>query len=487
MGGSLQEVVLPCCPETVSLALGTANVLALSDGNLFGASLSLASFQEDQPEPLALRDITPEPVEAGGISVNDFNRHCGLSEELGINLALTNAAADGFPMHFERDTHVRFVKVAAGKHHFAALSSHGILYTWGRGGTWGAGSPLGQGDRKNRSRPTPVGQFVRAGEFVVDVACGATTTCVATSSGRVFSSGAADYGVNGSGMLISSKVFRELEFFRGLLSPKLLEAQRLVEEGQLRELEAFRERFDQEGVNLSHLPMRPFDALQEAPEDSTCKNSTRCRAYSVTGHLGLPKVMCGAEHCGLLTPEGVLWMWGRNDCLQLSKEKSVMASGGESNYPLLVDFFTRSDVPLGSCALGPNHTVALAKNGMVYEWGGSSAESPHPVDLHWSYPESLFKDCVMKVAAGGFSSSTSFSVALTGKGEAFFWGPGASMLPLGVGPAYGHIPQVVNAALPTQKSEQEDDTGKVRIRDIVAGPCGCLLMTTDSLSPCFVR
>lgn len=24
---------------------------------------------------------------------------------------------------------------------------------------------------------------------------------------------------------------------------------------------------------------------------------------------------------------------------------------------------------------------------MVYEWGGSSAESPHPVDLHWSYPE----------------------------------------------------------------------------------------------------
>lgn len=29
--------------------------------------------------------------------------------------------------------------------------------------------------------------------------------------------------------------------------------------------------------------------------------------------------------------------------------------------------------------------------------------------------QSLFKDCVMKVAAGGFSSSTSFSVALTGE------------------------------------------------------------------------
>lgn len=224
-GGSLQEVVLPCRPGTVSLALGTADVLALSDGSLFGAPLSLARVQEDRPEPLALRDITPEPVEAGGISVNDFNRHCSMGEELGINLALTNAAADGFPMHFETDTHVRFVKVAAGKHHFAALSSHGILYTWGKGGTWGAGSPLGQGDRKNRSRPTPVGQvrccnalrafstiavrvekmhllgssaalvgavlpvscfpcaaqFVRAGEFVVDVACGATSTCVATS------------------------------------------------------------------------------------------------------------------------------------------------------------------------------------------------------------------------------------------------------------------------------------------------------------------
>lgn len=29
--------------------------------------------------------------------------------------------------------------------------------------------------------------------------------------------------------------------------------------------------------------------------------------------------------------------------------------------------------------------------------------------------QSIFKDCVMKVAAGGFSSSTAFSVALTGE------------------------------------------------------------------------
>ncbi|XP_026192082.1 E3 ubiquitin-protein ligase HERC2 [Cyclospora cayetanensis] len=378
---------------------------------------------------------------------------------------------------------VRFVKVAAGLHHFAAVTAHGVLYTWGRGGSLGAGSPLGHGDSKDRSRPTLVGQFVDTEEFVVDVACGAASTCVVTSSGRVFSSGAADFGLNGSGMLVSSKVFKELEFFRGVLSSGFLEAQRRNEEGQLQQLEALRKNWDQQGGSPSYLPKKPFEAAQNSTLETPLGSSA---ASNCTGHLPadtrerLPSVFCGVFHCGLLTPEGCLWMWGRNNRMQLSKEKSVMASGGESNYPLLAEFFTRSDVQLEGCALGPFHSLAVARNGMVYEWGGERAEAPHAVDMHWRYPGSIFKGRVTKVAAGGDSSATAFSAVLTEKGEIFFWGPGASLLPLGQDAAEYRTPVRANSFLPCMNNEQQKVPGGIRVVDFAAGPRGCLLLTAES-------
>lgn len=152
--GQLLEVLVPSQSGTVSSwAVGGFDVLAVSEGRLFGAPLSVPRTERSVfPSPLS--EIEPAPVEASGVSVSDFIRHCKRSEDLEIPPALaarptTNA---------ETDMHPRFVKVAAGKQHFAALTSHGILYTWGNGGSWGAGSPLGHGDSKNRCRPTLVDQ-----------------------------------------------------------------------------------------------------------------------------------------------------------------------------------------------------------------------------------------------------------------------------------------------------------------------------------------
>ncbi|KAL8451610.1 hypothetical protein Emag_002653 [Eimeria magna] len=475
--GWLREVKLPSEAGIVkAVALGCWGVLAILNGRLVGVQLGMKGISKGGlSSDLVLEEVTEEPPETAGISQADFQRHLSRSEAEGIPLTLDSDAAAAV----DKTKQQKFVKVAAGLHHCAAITRHGLLYTWGRGGSWGAGSPLGHGDTKARLRPTLVPQFVASGEFVVDVACGAASTCVVTSSGRVLSSGAADYGLNGSGMLVSSKVFKELESFRGVLTPGLSELQRRNEESHLKQLEAMKEKLQQEGASSSRLVMRPFEAseapLQDSPHDSPPDTTSRMRAHE----LGVPKVTCGAYHCGLLTPDGALWLWGRNDCLQLGQEKIVMASGGESNYPIVADFFTRSDVHLESCAMGPGHSLAVARNGMIYEWGGKDAAPPHPVDLHWRYPESVFKSRILKVICGGLKATSGFSAVLTENGDAFFWGPGASLLPLALDVTDEKIPVNVSLSLFAGKpTAEQPETSGIKVVDLAGGPQGCLIVTS---------
>lgn len=147
-----------------------------------------------------------------------------------------------------------------------------------------------------------------------------------SGSGRVFSSGAADFGLNGSGMLVSSKVFKELELFRRFLSPAYLDTQSCNEEVHLRKLEALKDEVAREGVQTGGLPMRPFEASQVFPQSipgDSAPAATEADRYLFKDPHASPTVVCGAYHCALLTAEGHLWLWGRNDCLQLSQEKIV--------------------------------------------------------------------------------------------------------------------------------------------------------------------
>ncbi|KAL8436583.1 hypothetical protein ACSSS7_001615 [Eimeria intestinalis] len=479
--GWLREVRLPLRAGRVkAVALGGWGVLAILDGRLVGVHLNSRNISRGKTSSeLMLEEIKEEPPETAGISPVEFKRHLQRSESEGVLRAWDINAAS----RTDDANQQQFVKVAAGLHHCAGITAHGLLYTWGRGGAWGAGSPLGHGDTKARLRPTLVPQFVASGEFVMDVACGAASTCVVTSSGRVLSSGAADFGLNGSGMLVSSKEFKELESFRGVLAPGILELQRRNEQTHLQQLEAMKEKLQQEGGALNRLVLRPFEVSpaspQDSPQDSLPDATSRIRSHGLGARPATPKVTCGAYHCGLLTPDGLLWLWGRNDCLQLGLEKIVMASGGESHYPIVADFFTRSDVQLKACAMGPAHSLAVARNGMIYEWGGTDAAPPRPVDLHWRYPESVFKSRVVKVTCGGLKASSGFSAAMTENGDAFFWGPGAPLLPLALKGTDEKIPMRVGLSLFSGNSAaaQRENDG-IKVVDFAGGPQGCLIVTS---------
>lgn len=155
--GFLHEVLLPpTASEVDGLALGGCGILALSGGRLLGTSLQ--GQQEGPTGSLQLREVEAEPPEAVGVAAEVLRRHLCASEEMGIPSALGGTATGMSPQQHEERGQLRFVKMAAGLHHCAAVSSHGVLYTWGKGGSWGAGNPLGHGDSKNRRRPTPVSQ-----------------------------------------------------------------------------------------------------------------------------------------------------------------------------------------------------------------------------------------------------------------------------------------------------------------------------------------
>lgn len=94
----------------------------------------------------------------------------------------------------------------------AAISSNGILYTWGRG-NYGR---LGLGGCEDCPTPQPVS--VLSGQHVVHVACGsgdAHTLCV-TAQGCVYSWGDGDYGKLGRGGSEGSNVPRLVEKLRGV-------------------------------------------------------------------------------------------------------------------------------------------------------------------------------------------------------------------------------------------------------------------------------
>ena len=86
----------------------------------------------------------------------------------------------------------RFVMLAAGLYHSAALASDGAVWTWGDGG-YGC---LGHGDEQARSTPTRLGKEAFGGSAAVMVACGYHHTMVVTADGRLWT-----FGCGGSGRL----------------------------------------------------------------------------------------------------------------------------------------------------------------------------------------------------------------------------------------------------------------------------------------------
>ncbi len=102
------------------------------------------------------------------------------------------------------------------------------------------------------------------------------------------------------------------------------------------------------------------------------------------------QVASGTMHNLALTDSGHVWVWGKNDAGQLGVGGSVLMDlNTMEEYPLLLEIDERDNGPeisrqfvgkIASVACGGNHSLALSKEGRVFQWGQRTFLQPQPVE-----------------------------------------------------------------------------------------------------------
>ncbi|KAL5725775.1 HECT-type E3 ubiquitin transferase [Ranunculus cassubicifolius] len=357
------------------------------------------------------------------------------------------------PQLFGCPTRSRWLDIACGREHTAAVASDGSLFTWG-GNDFGQ---LGDGSEEGRKHPRKV-KLLKT-EIVVSVACGAHCTAAIAepreNDGTLSSRRLWVWGQNQAsncprlywGAFTPNTVVRQVscgsDHVVALSEDGLLQAWGYNEYGQLGR------GFTCEGLQGARVLNAYAKFLDEAPEVVKI-NQVSCGEYHTAaisengevytwglgtmGQLGhcslqygdkelLPRrvvaldgidmktVACGGVHTCVVTPDGALYAWGGGQAGQLGLGPqngffSCVPNESQTllrNIPVLV---LPRGVQLVAC--GHSHTLVSMKDGRIHGWGyncyGQAANAkstyawyPSPID--WCIGE------IRKLAAGGGHSA----------------------------------------------------------------------------------
>ncbi|KAL6995201.1 RCC1 domain-containing protein rug3, mitochondrial [Sarracenia purpurea var. burkii] len=125
-------------------------------------------------------------------------------------------------------------------------------------------------------------------------------------------------------------------------------------------------------------------------------------------------VSCGGFFTMALTKEGQLWNWGANSNYELGRGDTV---GGWKPKPIP----SIESVRVIQIASGGYHSLALTDEGKVLSWGhGGCGQLGHSSTQNQKIPvpvEGLADERVIHIACGGSSSA-----AITDEGKLYMWG-----------------------------------------------------------------
>ncbi|XP_075106521.1 ultraviolet-B receptor UVR8 isoform X2 [Nicotiana tabacum] len=296
----------------------------------------------------------------------------------------------------------RWLDIACGREHTAAVASDGSLFTWGANEF----GQLGDGTENARKHPKKVKQL--QSEFVISISCGAHCTAAiaeprendGTMSTRRLWVWGQNQGSNYPrlfwGAFAPSTVIRQV-------SCGAVHVVALSEEGLLQAWVILTNYSYTWGLGsmgqLGHCSLQSGD-MELLPR----------RVVALDGTV-IKEVSCGGVHSCAVTAKGALYAWGGGQAGQLGvgplngffscklNESEMMLR----NIPVLV---VPDGVQLVAC--GHSHTLISAKDGRIHGWGyncygqASNEKStyawyPSPVD--WCVGE------VRKLAAGGGHSA----------------------------------------------------------------------------------
>lgn len=247
----------------------------------------------------------------------------------------------------------RWLDIACGREHTAAVASDGSLYTWG-GNDFGQ---LGDGTEEGTKIPKKVKQL--QSEYVISVSCGAHCTAAiaeprehdGTSVQRRLWVWGQNQGSNSPrlywGAFAPNTIIRQVScgavHVVALSEDGLLQAWGYNEYGQLGR-----------GVTCEGLQgPRVLNAyakyLDEAPE-----------------LVKITQVSCGEYHTAAISENGEVYTWGLGSMGQLGH--CSLQSGEKELLPRRVVALDGTIIKYVSC--GGVHTCAVTEKGALYAWGG---------------------------------------------------------------------------------------------------------------------
>ncbi|KAL0450427.1 UNVERIFIED_CONTAM: PH, RCC1 and FYVE domains-containing protein 1 [Sesamum latifolium] len=247
----------------------------------------------------------------------------------------------------------RWLDIACGREHTAAVASDGSLFTWGAN-EYGQ---LGDGTEKGRKYPKKVKSL--QSEFVISVSCGANCTAAIAepreNDGSMPTRRLWIWGQNqGSncprlfwGDFTPNTAVRQVScgavHVVALSEDGLLQAWGYNEYGQLgRGITC-------EGLQGARVIKGYARFLDEAPE-----------------LVKIVQVSCGEYHTAAISEEGEVYTWGLGSMGQLGH--CSLQSGDKELLPRRV--VALDGIAIKDIACGGVHTCALTEKGALYAWGG---------------------------------------------------------------------------------------------------------------------
>lgn len=182
-------------------------------------------------------------------------------------------------------------------------------------------------------------------------------------------------------------------------------------------------------------------------------------------------VSCGGFFTMALTKEGHLWNWGANSNYELGRGDKV---GGWKPQPVP----NLQNVRISQIASGGFHSLALTDEGKVLSWGhGGHGQLGHSSLQNHRVPaevQALADENIVYIACGGSSSA-----AITEKGKLYMWG-NARDFQLGV----PGLPEMQPLPIEVIFLNEDDGLGEYRVLSVAIGASHamCLVSRSESVA-----
>ncbi|XP_010260757.1 PREDICTED: probable E3 ubiquitin-protein ligase HERC2 [Nelumbo nucifera] len=179
-------------------------------------------------------------------------------------------------------------------------------------------------------------------------------------------------------------------------------------------------------------------------------------------------VSCGGFFTMALTKEGQLWNWGANSNYELGRGDKI---GGWKPQPIP----SLQDIHVIQIASGGYHSLALTDEGKVLSWGhGGQGQLGHSSIQNLKVPmviESLAKERIVYIACGGSSSA-----AISDKGKLYMWG-NARDCQLGV----PGLPEVQSSPIEVKFLIEDDGVHPHHVLSVAVGASHAMCLVSISV------